>query len=1325
MNLRNFFRMALPAVMLSVMLMGSRLANAATTTVTESFTSTTYKASNTTAVWDTTTGQVSLPTTSVSSYRQTNMSIARDASGNMIMVWIDSRNGAIDVYGAKYNASGTKLWGDTKLNQSVLLDGAWDQYPRVACDSSNNIYVSYAVSSSNLRLLKFDTNGTFLWDQQADSAAYSAEWCLHDLAVDSSNNIYVIYQRYGPQGTGSFLSKFDTSGTKLWGDKYSGMGNDPSIASNAGYTYVASKSGSIARIDASGNQVWTAPLGSLSQVRLAVDASGNVCAVYNTNFNVFYVKYNTGGSLAAGPTQISNTGEMYLGKDLADIATDSSNNKYITFRDRYNTGSGYDYTLRGQKLNASDAAQWTPGGVMFCRDDFADQSGAEVVTDGSGGLFAIWMDSRVSSTSNLYANKILSSGTRAWSTDLALYPSGTSYVNGCFAQTTAIDIATTNVTAATLTYNATLNGQTVNFRMSSNGGTNWYNVTPGTKFTFPIAGSDLRFQAFLVTTNPAVTPYLNDVTVSYDHSDSGSTGTFPYRMYWDTSWLNGLTGWMGSSNGASLTCDPAFTGEKYSGNTSTKFTYNPAAETWAGIYSLYSGSWTGAGINLTGNKRLTFMAKSSVNGVVVTFGTGQDTDSAKKETAVTLSTTWKTITIDLAGLNLSSINGLWYFAIDAASNASIPSPITFYVDEVSYDELSPTTDTTAPIGTPSVPTDAGTTSTSTTVAFNWTIGTAADPESSITGYSLQVSTSTAFSTFIFNGDVGNVLTKSITGCTNGQTYYARVRAKNNVGLYSSYSSASDGILIQLPDTTAPIGTPSTPTDQGTTSTSSSLIFNWTQGTAADAESGIAGYYLQVASDTGFANLIHNADIGNVLTYTLTGGINGSTYYARVRAKNGVGLYSNFSGASDGITIQLESGKVPYALYSEISWNKSLSGFFGSNNGTSLTLDSNFSGEKYKGYTSTKITYDKTKESYAGSYCLDSGSWSGAGVNLSGNTNLTFMVKASTDGVKVKFGLGADSSADTAKKDVAVTLTTSWQKISIDLSGLNLSSINGLWYFSIAESDNSAISNPITFYVDEVAYEGTTSHQSPDAVTDLQATPGPTPGGIQLNWTVPASGSSAYIVKYATFSIYDQLSFDQASTYSQTWTPVASGSSESQVLNGMTPGNYYYIAIKTIDGDDCTSNLSNIVTVIARPVGIGVRMDNTSVQLGEVLAGTTVVAPTAIVITNTGGVPVTMGLSVQSPAGWTASTVESGFDTFVLNAAFASAADQITWNNACHALTTTNELSTVSQFAGDQTGVNIPLDGIRKLWLQFLAPPRISIGISTQTIYINIVVEAAN
>lgn len=358
---------------------------------------------------------------STTGYSQKCMSIARDTAGNMVIVWIDSRNGAIDVYGAKYNTSGIKIWGDSKLNQSVLISGVWEQYPKVAIDSNNNIYVSYAVSTGNLRLLKFDTNGALLWDQQADSATVSAEWCLHDLAIDGSNNIYVIYQRYGAQGTGSYMSKFDTSGTKLWGDKYSGVGNDPCIAANGSYIYVADGYGAIARIDANGDQLMSAGIGSAVNTRIVVDSVGNVCATYNTNFTVYYEKYDTSGTRISGPVLVSVAGVMYLQKEFPSIAIDSANNKYIVFRDRYDTGSGYDIRLMGAKLSDADAILWTPGGVQLCRNDFLEQSQAKVVTDGSGGLFAIWMDNRLNAQNNLYANKIPSAGTRAWTNDLALY----------------------------------------------------------------------------------------------------------------------------------------------------------------------------------------------------------------------------------------------------------------------------------------------------------------------------------------------------------------------------------------------------------------------------------------------------------------------------------------------------------------------------------------------------------------------------------------------------------------------------------------------------------------------------------------------------------------------------------------------------------------------------------------------------------------------------------------------------------------------------------------------------------------------------------------
>ena len=66
------------------------------------------------------------------------------------------------------------------------------------------------------------------------------------------------------------------------------------------------------------------------------------------------------------------------------------------------------------------------------------------------------------------------------------------------------------------------------------------------------------------------------------------------------------------------------------------------------------------------------------------------------------------------------------------------------------------------------------------------------------------------------------------------------------------------------DTTPPTDAPSIPTDEGDYSYDSTITFNWTQGTAADSESGITGYYLQVGTTIGGHDKF-DGDVGNVLT----------------------------------------------------------------------------------------------------------------------------------------------------------------------------------------------------------------------------------------------------------------------------------------------------------------------------------------------------------------------------------------------------------------------------------------------------------------------------
>ncbi len=79
----------------------------------------------------------------------------------------------------------------------------------------------------------------------------------------------------------------------------------------------------------------------------------------------------------------------------------------------------------------------------------------------------------------------------------------------------------------------------------------------------------------------------------------------------------------------------------------------------------------------------------------------------------------------------------------------------------------------------------------TSATFTWT--PASDPEGGISGYRLIVGTSLGGSD-VFNGVVGNVTSRSVTGLT-GQTLYARVVSINNAGIEGGASSESVPVTL--------------------------------------------------------------------------------------------------------------------------------------------------------------------------------------------------------------------------------------------------------------------------------------------------------------------------------------------------------------------------------------------------------------------------------------------------------------------------------------------------------------------------------------------------
>jgi len=111
----------------------------------------------------------------------------------------------------------------------------------------------------------------------------------------------------------------------------------------------------------------------------------------------------------------------------------------------------------------------------------------------------------------------------------------------------------------------------------------------------------------------------------------------------------------------------------------------------------------------------------------------------------------------------------------------------------------------------------------------------------------------------------------------------------------------------------------------------------------------------------------------------------------------------------------------------------------------------------------------------------------------------------------------------------------------------------------------------------------------------------------------------------------------------------------------------------------------------------------TIDFGAMKISDSAISTSAIVVKNNGsGGNETYSLSLINPSVWTAVTTAPGVDQYRLSCAF-DATGTVTWNPANHALTTSSQPSTVTKFAGSETGVAVPYNSDRHLYLKLETP----------------------
>ena len=220
-----------------------------------------------------------------------------------------------------------------------------------------------------------------------------------------------------------------------------------------------------------------------------------------------------------------------------------------------------------------------------------------------------------------------------------------------------------------------------------------------------------------------------------------------------------------------------------------------------------------------------------------------------------------------------------------AQNVTGLSPATKYYYRVRGSNIGGTSGSsnvvsvTTVVATPPAPVaTSGTNVTQTSFTANWNGAAGA------TSYILDAATDTNFTSILpgFNNlNVGNALSRNITGLSGGTKYYYRVRGSNIGGTSGNSNVISLTTVVATP--TAPAAT------GGTNVTETSFSANW------NASAGASAYLLDAATDTGFTAVIagyNNLNVGNVLTRNITGLSPATKYYYRVRGSNAGGTSGN-------------------------------------------------------------------------------------------------------------------------------------------------------------------------------------------------------------------------------------------------------------------------------------------------------------------------------------------------------------------------------------------------------------------------------------------------
>jgi hypothetical protein len=579
---------------------------------------------------------------------------------------------------------------------------------------------------------------------------------------------------------------------------------------------------------------------------------------------------------------------------------------------------------------------------------------------------------------------------------------------------------------------------------------------------------------------------------------------------------------------------------------------------------------------------LSWSAPSSSGGVAVTgYKVYQSTDDSSYSEVATPSGTSQTIT--------SLTNGTQYYFKVAAVNAVGTGSLTSSVN------ATPATTPTAP---QSFTGSAG----DTEVSLSWA-APSSNGGSAVTGYKVYQSTDDAS-----YSEVATPLgtSQTVTGLTNGTTYFFKVAAVNAEGTGTQTSSIS-----YTP--TAAATAPGVPQSLAATHSNTQVDLSWSA-PASDGGATITGYKVyQSTDDVSFSEVATPSGTSQSIT-SLT---NGTTYYFKVAAVNSVGTGTQTSSVN---ATPATTPGVPQSLAQtagdtqvDLSWSAPAS-----NGGSAVT--------GYKVYQSTDdVSFSEVATPSGTSQTITSLTngttyyFKVAAVNAEGTGSQTSSVSSTPTAAATAPGVPQSLAASRGNTQVDLSWSAPASDGGATITGYKVyQSTDDVSYSEVATPSGTtqtitSLTNGTTYYFKVAAVNSVGTGTQTSSVSAVPAT---TPGvpqslaashgnaQVALTWSAPASNGGTAVTGYKVYQSTDNVSFSEVATPSGT----------SQTVTSLTNGTQYYFKVAAVNAVGTGSQTSSVNATPATTPAAPTSLAATNGDTQSVLTWT---APT-----NTGGSAIT-------------------------------------------------------------------------------------------------------